>query len=107
MVTGIAVLGVLAGSLASFFRLDRGEANGEPAAGQPARPASGDTASGDTASGDTASGDAASGDAALLQALAAEVAALRRQVEVLTERLTGAPPGPAQADPAPGGDAPG
>ena len=35
------------------------------------------------------------------------VAALRRQVEVLTERLTGAPPGPAQADPAAGGDAPG
>jgi len=102
MVTGIAVLGVLAGSLASFFRLDRGEANGEPPAGQPAPPASGDTASGDTASGDTASGDAA-----LLQALAAEVAALRRQVEVLTERLTGAPPGPAQADPAAGGDAPG
>jgi voltage-gated potassium channel len=35
------------------------------------------------------------------------VAALRRQVEVLTERLTGAPPGPAPADPAPGEDAPG
>ncbi len=90
MITGIAVLGLLAGALASFFRLDQGEADAEPPAGQPAARSAG----------------AASGDAALA-ALAAEVAALRRQVEVLAERLTGAPPGPAPADPAPGEDAPG
>jgi voltage-gated potassium channel len=86
MITGIAVLGVLAGALASFFRLDQG--NGGPAAGQPA---------------DTA---ATPGDAALA-ALTAEVAALRRQVEVLTGRLTGAPAGPAPREPAPGEDTPG
>jgi voltage-gated potassium channel len=101
MITGIAVLGVLAGALASFFRLDRGAANAEPPAGHPARPGSGVAVSGDTVSGVAVSGDAA------LAALAAEVAALRRQVEVLTERLTGAPPGPPPADPAPGAAAPG
>jgi voltage-gated potassium channel len=62
MVTGVAVLGTLAGSLASFFRLDDSDANGgsEP----------------DTSSNDTA-----------LEDLTAEVAALRRQLAVLTERL--------------------
>jgi voltage-gated potassium channel len=74
MITGVAVLGVLAGSLASFFRLGEngngaGSANGEPAA-----PA-------------ITSSDSA------LQALAAEVVTLRRQVEALTQRLTGVPPG--------------
>jgi voltage-gated potassium channel len=73
MITGIAVLGLLAGSLASFFRLDGGEtADGSPA-------------------GEPASTAATSNDAAL-QALATEVSALRRQLEALTERLTGAPP---------------
>jgi voltage-gated potassium channel len=70
MVTGIAVLGVLAGSLASFFRLDESKAGD----GQP-----------DDQPGDTVP---APGDAAL-QALTAEVTALRRQVETLTERLSG------------------
>lgn len=65
MITGIAVLGVLAGALASFFRLDAGDA----AAGSPA--------------GTT--------DDAAFEALTAEVSALRRQVEALTERLTGTP----------------
>ena len=74
MITGIAVLGMLAGSLASFFRLDEGET----AAGSP--------------TGEPATTAATSNDAAL-QALATEVSALRRQVEALTERLTGAPPG--------------
>jgi len=92
MVTGIAVLGVLAGALSSFFRLDQNGTSTEP----PAPPASGDTASGDTASGD-----------AVLQALAAEVAALRRQVEILTERLTRAPASQAAGDLAPGEDTPG
>jgi voltage-gated potassium channel len=77
MITGIAVLGVLAGSLASFFRLDQlhreDGADAAPAPGQP--------------------GSAAPGDAAV-HALAAEVSALRRQVETLTERLTGLLPEP-------------
>ena len=73
MITGIAVLGLLAGALASFFRLD----DGGDAAGSPA--------------GESASTTATPNDVALA-ALTAEVAALRRQVEVLTERLTGPPP---------------
>ena len=47
---------------------------------------------------------ATSTDAAL-QTLTAEVVALRRQVEVLTQRLTGTP-GPAPEEPPPGEDAP-
>jgi voltage-gated potassium channel len=81
MITGIAVLGLLAGSLASFFRLDNGTAaNGSPTADEPA------------------STVADSGDAAL-QSLAAEVSALRHQVEALTVRLTGTPPSPAPPEP--------
>jgi voltage-gated potassium channel len=70
MITGIAVLGVLAGSLASFFRLNESK-NG--AGSPPDEPAS----------------TAATSNDAALQTLTAEVAALRRQVEVLTQRLTG------------------
>jgi len=73
MVTGVAVLGVLAGSLASFFRLDSGQ---PPAGSSPA---------------DEAEHAAATSSDAALQALAAEVSALRHQVEALTARLTGAP----------------
>jgi len=73
MITGIAVLGVLAGSLASFFRLDGGPSAAESPAGEPATSA-------------VTSGDAA------LETLTSEVSALRRQVEALTERLTGTPP---------------
>ena len=80
MFTGIAVLGLLAGSLASFFRLD----NGTPSNGSP-------TADGSTTAGEPASTAAVSSDAAL-QSLAAEVSALRYQVEALTARLTGTPP---------------
>jgi hypothetical protein len=83
MLTGIAVLGVLAGSLSSFFRLgDNGKANGPPP-DQPANPAA--------AASDTA-----------LAALTAEVSALRQQVEALTRRLTGAPPDPTSTEPAAG-----
>jgi voltage-gated potassium channel len=82
MFTGIAVLGLLAGSLASFFRLDESQAGTGPPAGQP--PAA-----------------ATAGDAAL-QALTAEVAALRHQVEALTQRLTGTPPGRTPEEPSPG-----
>jgi voltage-gated potassium channel len=88
MITGIAVLGLLAGALASFFRLDNGETDAGPSAGEPANTA------------------AASGDAAL-QALTAEVAALRHQVEALTRRLTGAPADLTPNEPASGEDAPG
>ena len=74
MITGVAVLGVLAGSLASFFRLGENGNGAGSANGEPATPAG------------------TSGDAAL-KALAAEVVALRHQVEALTQRLTGVPPG--------------
>ena len=89
MITGIGVLGLLAGSLASFFRLDNGTpANGSATAGAPTGTVAG------------------SGDAAL-QSLAAEVSALRHQVEALTARLTGTPPSLAPQEPAADEDAPG
>jgi voltage-gated potassium channel len=84
MITGIAVLGVLAGALASFFRLDDSQADAGSPASESARVTSTDAA---------------------LQTLTAEVAALRRQMEVLTRRLTGTPPGPAPEEPSPGDDA--
>jgi voltage-gated potassium channel len=76
MLTGIAVLGLLSGSLASFFRLDNGNgATESPTDGEPAAsPAGGPAASGEDA----------------LRALTAEVSALRRQVEALTAQVTGA-----------------
>ena len=86
MITGIAVLGVLAGSLASFFRLDENHANSGSPADQPATTTS------------KASDPA-------LQALAAEVAALRRQLEALTQRLTGTPPDRTPEELPPGEDA--
>jgi voltage-gated potassium channel len=87
MITGIAVLGLLAGSLASFFRLDNGTPSTEPSASEP--------------DGSTAPHDAA------LRALTTEVSALRQQVEALTARMAGTPPGPAPQEPtAPGKDAP-
>ena len=88
MITGIAVLGVLAGSLASFFRLD----NGMPSAG--------------SSPADEAEHAAATSSDAALQALAAEVSALRYQVEALAARLTGAPPGQAPHEPAGDADIP-
>jgi voltage-gated potassium channel len=77
MVTGIAVLGVLAGALSSFFRL------GESQADEPATPAT-------TA---TPAAAAATPTEVAIAALTAEVAALRRQVEALAQRLPGASPG--------------
>ena len=87
MITGIAVLGMLAGSLASFFRLDEGETAAGSAASEPATAA------------------AESSDAAL-QALTAQVSALRYQVQALTERLTGVPPGLTSEEPTPSEHAP-
>ena len=88
MITGIAVLGTLAGTLASFFRVGNGTTATGPPAGEPATTA------------------AMPNDAALA-ALATEVTALRRQVEALTERLAEAPHSLARQEPPPGGDAPG
>ena len=76
MVTGIAVLGVLAGSLAGFFRLDKDPDDPE----QP---------------------PAESGDPALA-ALVSEVAALRAQLALLAERIADLGGGPAGADGPPG-----
>ena len=86
MVTGIAVLGVLAGSLASFIRLGEGDNNhAEPPAGEPA-------------------GTTASAHETALAALTAEVSALRLQVEFLTRRLTGTLPDQTSGGPPPGPD---
>jgi voltage-gated potassium channel len=73
MLTGIAVLGTLAGSLASFFRLDEDE----PTTGTEAQ-------------------EPATQHDPTLQTILSEVSALRSQVETLTERLTsgGSPPAP-------------
>ena len=83
MVTGIAVLGVLAGALSSFFRLDENHADSP--ADEPATPA--------TAAATPAAAAATPAEVAIA-ALTAEVAALRRQVEVLAQRLPGTSPGP-------------
>jgi voltage-gated potassium channel len=74
MLTGVAVLGLLAGSLASFFRLGSGSTPG------------GEVADGD-ASGAAATSGAAPDPATALGALVTEVAALRQQVALLSERV--------------------
>ena len=85
MVTGIAVLGVLAGALSSFFRVgENGNHDGPPA--------------------DPPTETAASPNETALTALTAEVSALRLQVEFLTRRLTGTLPGQAPGEPPPGQD---
>jgi voltage-gated potassium channel len=85
MITGIAVLGLLAGSLASFFRLDETQNADGPLEEQPADAADDATAP-------------------ALRALAAEVAALRRQVEALAlpagEWPRSPTPRPTQREPA-------
>ncbi len=70
MITGTAVLGLLAGSLASFFRLGEGEADGGGSGSDPA-----------------AASPIPSNEA--LQVLAAEVSALRLQVKALTPPSVG------------------
>jgi voltage-gated potassium channel len=86
MITGVAVLGALAGSLASYFRLDPDGADGDEDApeGEPA----------------TAVADGSPRDAAL-GALVAEVTAMRAQLTLLADRVAelgggrpaGSPPG--------------
>jgi len=85
MITGIAVLGLLAGSLASFFRLDESHADTATPSGQPA-------------------GATATATDAALQVLTAEVTALRHQVEALTQRLTGTGTSPDQTSEEPPSD---
>ena len=97
MLTGVAVLGLLAGSLASFFRLDNGQTAGDSPPDE--------SLAGESPAAEPAAAPATSHDAAL-HALTAEVSALRRQVEALTEQLAGAPAGPAPEKPVPGEDAP-
>ena len=87
MITGTAVLGLLAGSLASFFRLDNG------------------TSSTDSPTDGPADNTASPHDAAL-QALTTEVVALRQQVEALTARLAGTLSRPAPQEPSAEKDAP-
>ena len=88
MITGVAVLGTLAGTLASFFRVGNGNTATESSADEPATttPTLNDAA---------------------LAALTIEVTALRRQLEALTERLATAPPDLAREEPPPDADAPG
>ena len=88
MVTGIAVLGYARGLPGELLPVQ----NGTPSADSP--PA------------DEAEHAAATSSDAALQALAAEVSALRHQVEALTARLAGTLPGPAPPEPASDEDAP-
>jgi len=69
MLTGVAVLGLLAGSLASFFRLGKGGPPGD-----------------DVTAGDDSAGPGPDSTTAL-GALVAEVASLGQQVALLTERI--------------------
>ena len=83
MLTGVAVLGLLAGSLASFFRLEK--------------PASPDQETGDGATPGAAGAAGGAADPAQgLGALVTEVAALRRQVALLSERISGLADSPGQ-----------
>jgi voltage-gated potassium channel len=88
MITGIAVLGVLAGSLASFFRIDPddGKADGDGPQGQPA----------------PATADGGAGDASL-QTLVTEVAAMRAQLTLLADRVAELGGGRPAAGPPEGG----
>jgi hypothetical protein len=86
MITGVAVLGTLAGTLASFFRVG----NGDAATGSADEPATTTPTHNDAA----------------LAALTTEVTALRRQVEALTERLAAAPHDLAPEERPPGAGAP-
>jgi voltage-gated potassium channel len=87
MLTGITVVGLLAGSLASFFRLDKGTS-------PEVEPTDSD-ATGSTPDSTTALG-----------ALVTEVAALRQQVVLLSERIADLGDSAGQLSPAPRQDEP-
>jgi voltage-gated potassium channel len=78
MVAGIAILGVLAGSLAGFFGLNRSSSDPPSPATTNGTPAA---ARADTAPGDTARADVTNGD------VAAELAELRAQVARLADEV--------------------
>jgi hypothetical protein len=80
MVTGITVLGVLAGSLSSFFRLSPGGDDDAPADADTSAPVVGTPAEQERPEQNLE---------ATLLALTREVAALRGQVEALAGRLSG------------------
>lgn len=83
MVVGVAILGLLAGSLASFFGLDKRVAKAVPTTGSAA------TGSAATGSAATGSGGAPASDAVLT-----ELASLRSQVERLVAEVARvSPPG--------------
>jgi voltage-gated potassium channel len=97
MVTGVAVLGLLSGSLASFFRLNEKE-TGAP--GDSATPTSGAAA--------TTQAVATRPPADMqLDALTTELTALRGQVEALGERIVTLLSNRTQGEPPPGEDPPG
>ncbi len=81
MLTGVAVLGLLAGSLASFFRLGKADA--------PADEGEGGSTAGATSDPTTAMG-----------ALVTEVASLRQQVALLAERIADLTEPPGRLSPA-------
>ena len=83
MITGIAVLGLLSGSLASFFRIAPGDREG---AAEDSKTAASNTGSPGPESRD-ASDEASSSVQETLELLTREVSALRRQVEVLSDRM--------------------
>jgi voltage-gated potassium channel len=86
MLTGVAVLGVLAGSLASFFRIDP-TGGSESADGAPDAPAgAAATASSPPAPGEPSAAGTPS-DRDVLQSLVDEVSALRVQVGQLSAQL--------------------
>jgi len=88
MVTGIAVLGVLAGSLASFFRLDSSDETAPAEAAQTGAGAVGAVGEAGAAGAAGAAGEVGEvGAAGALDRLATEVTALRAQIEMLSARL--------------------
>jgi voltage-gated potassium channel len=91
MVTGIAVLGLLSGSLASFFRLPQGQ-DEESSADDDAATSSG-TSSSDVHEPSAPAETSADMQEALV-VLTREVSALRQQLQVLADRMGNAdPPG--------------
>jgi voltage-gated potassium channel len=94
MITGVAVLGALAGSLASFFRIDNDDANeDDDANGDDEAPAREPA---------TAGADGTPRDAAL-KALVAEVTAMRAQLTLLADRVAQLGDRPAGSPPEGGG----
>jgi voltage-gated potassium channel len=99
MITGIAVLGLLSGTLASFFGLGQGDTTS-------AADSDGDEGAGGRAGGgELVNPEAASSSESALAALTAEMQALRRQVEELSTRLAGGGGAPPSGLGEPGGAA--